>query len=125
MLKRFISFMIYGIIALGVLGLLSRLFNDPIGFFRNILIIAIVAGIIYMIYTGLTKGKPVKKEQQAFRKAARQSKKRQKNRTSKKDNVASFSAAKSSKKIKWRKKTDSHLTVIEGKKNKKKNRASF
>lgn len=61
MLKRFISFMIYGIIALGVLGLMSRLFNDPIGFFRNILIIAIVAGIIYMIYTGLTKGKPVKK----------------------------------------------------------------
>ncbi|MBR8646327.1 hypothetical protein KEH51_28940 [[Brevibacterium] frigoritolerans] len=60
-MKRFISFMIYGIIALGVLGLLSRLFNDPIGFFRNILIIAIVAGIIYMIYTGLTKENQLRK----------------------------------------------------------------
>lgn len=125
MLKRFISVLIYGIIALGVFGLIGRMFNDPIGLLRNILIIAAVAGIIYMIYTGLTKSKPVKKEQQAFRKAALQSKKRLKSRSSKKDNIASFSAAKTSKKVKARKKTDSHLTVIEGKKNKKKNRASF
>ena len=125
MLKRFISFLIYGIIALGVLGLVSRMFNDPIGFLRNILIIAIVAGIIYMIYTAVTKSKPVKKEQQAFRKAARQSKKRHKTKTTKKDNVASFSAAESSRRIKPRRKSDTHLTVIEGKKNKKKNRASF
>lgn len=125
MLKRFISILIYGIIALGIFGLISRMFNDPMGLLKNILIIAAVAGIIYMIYTGLTKSKPVKKEQQAFRKAARQSKKRLKSKTSKKDNVASFSAAKTSKKITARKKTDSHLTVIEGKKNKKKNRASF
>ena len=124
-MKRFISFLIYGIIALGVLGLVSRMFNDPIGFLRNILIIAIVAGIIYMVYTAVTKSKPTKKEQQSFRKAARQSKKRHKTKTAKRDNVASFSAAKSSRRIKPRRKSDSHLTVIEGKKNKKKNRASF
>ena len=90
----------------------------------NILIIAAIAGIIYLVYTRLTQGKTDRKEQRAFRKAVRQSKKRNKDRSTKRNNVTNMASAKSSK-IKVRKKSDVQLTVIEGKKNKKKNRASF
>ncbi|RUQ28470.1 hypothetical protein ELQ35_12290 [Peribacillus cavernae] len=121
--------MIYGIIALAALGLASQLFHNPWGLFRSILIMALVAGIVYFIYKRLTKGKPNKREQRAFVKAARQSKKRHKTKKAafkgKRDNIASFSLAKSSKKLNTRKKSEAHLTVIEGKKNKKKNRALF
>lgn len=117
---------IYGIIALAVLGLASQLFHNPWGLIRSVLIIAVVVGIVYFIYKRLTKDKPEKKEQRAFLKAARQSKNRQKSTKAKRDNVATFSLAKSAKnKSKIRKKSEANLTVIEGKKNKKKNRASF
>ncbi|CAH0345698.1 SA1362 family protein [Bacillus sp. CECT 9360] len=116
---------IYGIIALAVLGLASQLFHNPWSLIRSVLIIAVVVGIVYLIYKRLTKDKPEKKEQRAFLKAARQSKKRQKSTKAKRDNVANFSLAKSAKKSKIRKKSEANLTVIEGKKNKKKNRASF
>lgn len=121
---------IYGIIALAVLGLVTQLFYNPWSIMRSVLIIAVVAGIVYVIYNRLTKDKPEKKEQRAFRKAARQSKKRQKTKTAaatsgKRDNVANFSLAKSANRPKIRKKSEANLTVIEGKKNKKKNRASF
>ena len=39
----------------------------------NILLIAAIAGIIYLVYTRLTKGKTDRKEQRAFRKAVRTS----------------------------------------------------
>ncbi|WP_409301624.1 SA1362 family protein [Peribacillus sp. SCS-155] len=133
-MNRSVTYFIYCIIALGMIGLIGQLVYNPVGLFKNLLIIVIGAAIVYFIYRQLTKGKPERKEQQAFSKAARQSKKRQKNKNAsihaKRDNVASISQAKSSKsssasKIKMRKKSDIHLTVIDGKKNKKKNRALF
>ena len=124
LLNRLGSYLIYGVIALGALGLFSELITNPLGLLMNILLIAAIAGIIYLVYTRLTKGKTDRKEQRAFRKAVRQSKKRSKDRSSKKTNVTSMTTAKSHK-IKVRKKSDVQLTVIEGKKNKKKNRASF
>jgi uncharacterized membrane protein (DUF106 family) len=127
LLNRIISYIIYGVIALGVLGLLSKLFTNPLGLLLNIVIIAVIVGVIYLVYTRLTQGKTDRKEQRAFRKAVRQSKKRTKGRTSKakRNNVANMTSTKSSHKIKPHKKSDVQLTVIEGKKNKKKNRASF
>lgn len=125
MLNRSRPYIIFCLIALAVLGLASQLFQNPGGLLRNVLVIALAAGIVYFIYKRLTKDKPARKEQRAFIKAARQSKKRQKTKTKQRDNVASFSLAKSSKKVKSRRKSDAHLTVIEGKKNKKKNRALF
>ncbi|WP_142919178.1 SA1362 family protein [Peribacillus saganii] len=128
-MNRSFSYIVYGIIALGAIGLISRMFTDPVGFFRNLLIIAITAGIVYVLYKRLTKDKPNKKEQRSFSKAAKQSVQRQKGRESaskgKHDNVASFSLAKTSRKIRNRKKSEAQLTVIEGKKGKKKNRALF
>ena len=126
LLNRTISYLIYGVIALAVLGLFSKLFTNPLGLLMNIAIIAAVAGLIYFVYTRLTQGKTDRREQRAFRKAVRHSKKRSKERVSKRNNVTSMTSAKShNHKIKPRKKSDAHLTVIEGKKNKKKNRASF
>lgn len=125
MLNRSRPYIIFGLIALAVLGLASQLFYNPLGLFRNVVVIALAAGIVYFIYKRLTKDKPARKEQRAFIKAARHSKKRHKTKTKQRDNIASFSLAKSSKKIKSRRKSDTHLTVIEGKKNKKKNRALF
>lgn len=124
MLNRTISYFIYGIIALGVLGLLNILFTNPLGLFKNIVMIAVIVGIVYFLYTQLIRNS---KDQRAFRKAVRQSKKRNKGRLTqaKKNNVTNLTAAKSFHKIKTRKKSDVQLTVIEGKKNKKKNRASF
>ena len=124
LLNRTISYVIYGVIALGILGLFSELVKNPFGLLMNIAIIAAIAGIVYLVYTRLTQGKTDRKEQRAFRKAVQQSKKRSKDRSSKKTNVTSMTSAKSHK-IKVRKKSDVQLTVIEGKKNKKKNRASF
>lgn len=124
LLNRIVSYLIYGVIALGILGLFSKLFSNPLSLLTNIVVIAAIAGIIYLVYTRLTQGKVDRKEQQAFRKAVRQSKKRSKDRVSKKNNVTSMTSAKSHK-IKPRKKSDAQLTVIEGKKSKKKNRASF
>lgn len=127
LLNRIISYVIYGVIALGILGLLSKLFTNPLGLLKNIVFIALIAGIVYLVYTRLIQGKTDRKEQLAFRKAVRQSKKRNKDRTSraKKNNVASMTSTKFTHKIKSHKKSDAQLTVIEGKKNKKKNRASF
>ena len=126
MLNRSISsYIVYGIVVLGLIGLVSRLIYNPAGLFKQFLIMAITAGIVYLIYKRLTKGKPDNREQRAFLKAAKRSKKRlkQKSGSNSRDNIASFSVAKSKKTIKPRKKSDIHLTVIEGKKNKKKNRA--
>ncbi|WP_110927461.1 SA1362 family protein [Bacillus massiliglaciei] len=126
-MNRSLSYLMFGIITLGILGITMSLVSNPIGFFRNILIGAAVIGVIYMIYTRLTNAGPDKKEQRSFKKAARQSKKRHKSRSAKtkESNVASFSSAKSKKRPISRRKSDVQLTVIEGKKNKKRNRASF
>ncbi|HZG71881.1 MAG TPA: hypothetical protein VEY51_10145, partial [Chondromyces sp.] len=73
---------------------------------------------IYAIYRFMTRKSQGKRENRAFIKAAKQSKKRLKDR--RKPSVSSLS----SKKKPFRKRSAAHLTVIEGKKGKKKNRAS-
>lgn len=123
MLNRSISsYIVYGIVVLGLIGLVSRIIYSPGQLFKQVFIMAITAGIVYVIYKRLTKGKPEKREQRAFLKAAKRSKKRLKQRSgsNSRDNIASFSVAKSKKTIKPRKKSDIHLTVIEGKKIKEK-----
>ncbi|MDV2887638.1 hypothetical protein RYX45_20915, partial [Alkalihalophilus pseudofirmus] len=69
---------------------------------------------------------PQKKEQRAFLKAAKQSKKRLQQKSGE-SNVksSSFGSISTLKKNKIKKKSPAHLTVIDGKKGKKKNRASL
>ena len=62
LLNRTISYVIYGVIALGILGLFSELVKNPFGLLMNIAIIAAIAGIVYLVYTRLTQGKTDRKE---------------------------------------------------------------
>lgn len=116
-----------GIIILGLIGLIGSFAKDPIGFLRSIAIFALIGVAIYFIFRLISRANPQKKEQQAFIRAAKQSKKRLQNKNgdhqAKTSSLGSLTSLKKNKKIK--KKSTVHLTVIDGKKSKKKNRASL
>lgn len=113
------------LILLAAIGVIGMLVNNPVGFIRQIAIIVLVSFILYLIFRrfiGAGPG-PARKEQRAFLKAARESRKRNGHKNdSAARNVVHGSLASLRKP---KKKTAAHLTVIEGKKGKKKNRASF
>ncbi len=110
--------LITGLGLLAILGLGSVLIRDPLSLIRNLIISAVIIGIFVLIYRKWISGKPSNKEQKAFTKAAKQSKKKIKNKSA----LPSHNVLNAKKKS--RKKSTAKLTVIEGKKNKK-NRASF
>ncbi|RLQ98261.1 SA1362 family protein [Falsibacillus albus] len=102
-----------GIIMLALIGL----FSNPSSFLREALFVIVVAGVIFILYRVITMRKPNGKDQRAFIRAAKKTKKKHKKRQ-----TASVSSIQSRKKP-IRKKSQANLTVIEGKKGKKKNRA--
>jgi putative Ca2+/H+ antiporter (TMEM165/GDT1 family) len=109
------------VILLASIGLVSTLMGDPFALLQRVLIFAAIAGIIYLIFRKVVMGgKGKDKEQKAFLKAARQSKKR----FNKKTATTKASAPNPFRKKANRKKSQANLTVIEGKKNRK-NRASL
>lgn len=125
-LKNRISFyIVMGLISLAVLGLASSFISDPVAFFKNLFLFVIIGFGIFLLIRHFTRSSPYKREQQAFRKAAKRSKKRYQQKDVRKpsaklnNNVSSFRRAKN------KAKSAPHLTVIEGKKGKKKKRASF
>ncbi len=112
---------VFTLVLLAILGLGSWLIGNPLGLLRQLLVTAAVIGIIYFIYRRWFSHKHSgSNEQRAFLKAAKQSKKRLK-----KKSTGSPRVSQPSKKRSVRKKSNAKLTVIEGKKNKKNNRASF
>ncbi|WP_244520385.1 SA1362 family protein [Fictibacillus solisalsi] len=107
---------IWVIIVLAVVGLVSQLFTSPRNLFTQLLMAGLVIAVIYFIFQRFRPG-----ENGKYKKAVKQSKRRY-----------SQSAApvrkntSSNKPAAFKKRRREHnLTVIEGKKNKKKNRASF
>lgn len=126
-LKNRISVPLVGsVIVLGIIGIIGAFTNNPVGFLKNIAVFALVALAIYFIFRRLNKANPQKKEQQAFLRAAKRSKKRLQNKGSEQQaKASSFGSLTSLKKKKTKKKSPVHLTVIDGKKSKKKNRASL
>lgn len=114
-----------GIFILAIIGVTSILIANPTGFLQGIAVILLFGIAIYLIARFVLKADPHRKEQRAFLKAAKQSKKRlhQKNGDSQLRNT-SQSTRTTLKKI-AKKKSLAQLTVINGKKGKKKNRASF
>ena len=109
------------VILLASIGLVSSLLGDPLVLLKNVLIFAAIAGVVYFIFRKfIMGGKGKDKDQQAFLKAARHSKKR----FNKKTAATKASAATPFRKKSYRKKSQANLTVIEGKKNRK-NRASL
>jgi hypothetical protein len=127
-LKNRISVPLVGsVIILGIIGIIGAFTQNPIGFLQRIAVIAFVGLAIYVIYRLVRKANPQKKEQQAFIRAAKKSKKRLQSKGSelqaKSSSIGSLTSLRKIKKIK--KKSPVHLTVIDGKKGKKKNRASL
>ncbi|MDQ1145084.1 putative lipid-binding transport protein (Tim44 family) [Bacillus sp. SORGH_AS 510] len=127
MKNRTSYYVIGGLIILALLGLYGSFTDNPAGFIQRIAIIALIGLGIYFLVRKFSMSSPQKKEQRAFLKAAKKSKKRlqQKNGDSnmKTSSLGTLTTLKKSNKTK--KKSPAHLTVIDGKKGKKKNRASF
>jgi len=114
------------VILFASIGLISRLVTDPIGFVKNIAFLVVLGAIIWFIAQRLYKGSPQKREQKAFIKAAKKSKKRLHYKEKSSNKPISLKSSSSLKAKKYKRSTSAaHLTVIEGKKGKKKNRASL
>nr|WP_160721626.1 SA1362 family protein [Bacillus sp. USDA818B3_A] len=127
-MKNRISTTIVGIlIILALLGLVGSFTANPAGFIQGIAVMALIGLVIYFLFRRFSNSNPQKKEQQAFLKAAKKSKKRLQQKSG--DTSAKGSSlgtlAKLKKSTRTKKKSPAHLTVIDGKKSKKKNRASF
>lgn len=127
MKNRTSSFIVAGLIILALIGVSGMLVANPTDFLQRLAVIGLFGAAIYFVVRLIFKANPQKKEQRAFIKAARQSKKRlQKKAGDPPTRTSSLGTIASMKKsAKSKKKTPAHLTVIDGKKGKKKNRASF
>ncbi|HET7616161.1 MAG TPA: SA1362 family protein [Bacillales bacterium] len=120
------------LIGLGALGLLVKIFTDPLGLLTTLAVAAAVIAIFVFLYRRFvrkTSGRGVSD----YRRAARKSAKLQKKRAHKPRrpaylklvNSKSFLPKKTDKDSLRKRKKDHQLTVIDGKKRKKKNRALF
>ncbi len=126
-MNRRVNWIVMVVILLGFIGFVTTLVSDPLWLLKQIAIYAAIAGFIYLIYRMVSKRK-LGKEHSSYLKAAKQSKRRFDDRSNRSSNIRNISQAKKAKKasaIKKKKQQPSHLTVIEGKKGKKKNRAFF
>lgn len=123
------------IIALGIYGLLTRFFTNPAALFIQLSIVAVVVLIGLFFFRKLTGGS-ANSDQVQYRKAARQSRKRRKvsllNRRLHAIHASRLKVVSSGGRMlkdqpyaAHKDKEHSHLTVIEGKKNKKRNRLLF
>ncbi|WP_100331539.1 SA1362 family protein [Bacillus xiapuensis] len=110
----------YAFIGLAAIGLVSMVLSSPGALTRQLIILAVTAAAIYLLYRFvMRKQVSGNSEDKAFTKAARQSKKRLKNR-----HHSSSVPASSQKKKAVRRRSAAHLKVIDGKKGKKNSRAS-
>ena len=126
-MNRRTNWIVMVIILLGVIGFVTTLVSEPLWLLKQIAIYASIGGLIYLIYR-LVSRRRMGKEHSSYLKAAKLSKRRFDDRSNKGSNVRNITHAKKVKKssaIKKKKQQPSHLTVIEGKKGKKKNRAFF
>ncbi|CAM4124160.1 membrane protein [Bacillus manliponensis] len=121
------------IVGLAAFGLIAKAVTDPYDIVKNILTMLVVAGIFYLLYKVFTSSSgSANGSQSSYKRAAKQSNKKygKKNvtplsNTLLKRNASDSKGKKDSPSPLKRKRKPSHLTVIEGKKNKKKDRASF
>nr|WP_026563611.1 SA1362 family protein [Bacillus sp. UNC41MFS5] len=125
--RTFVNVVIGGLIILALLGVIGTFTANPAGFIQSIAVMALVVLVVYFLVRKFTSSSPQKKEQRAFLKAAKKSKKRLQQKsgegTVKTSSLGTLASLKKNNKLK--KKSPAHLTVIDGKKGKKKNRASL
>jgi ABC-type nickel/cobalt efflux system permease component RcnA len=127
-LKNRTSSVIVGVlIILALLGISGAITTNPLKFLQSMAVMALIVIGIYFVVRKFSNSSPQNKEQRAFLKAAKKSKKRLQHKGGdsnvKSASVGTLTSLKKSNKTK--KKSPAHLTVIDGKKGKKKNRASF
>lgn len=131
MKNRIFTFVVAGLIIFAVIGAFSNLITNPLAVLKGLAVMVVTVAVILLLVKLFYKPSPERREQRAFVKAAKKTTKKGKvsrpamkmksKPAQKQSSVTSF------KKMKIRKKADSNpnLTVIEGRKGKKKNRASF
>ncbi|MBD1378812.1 SA1362 family protein [Metabacillus arenae] len=125
-MKRRLHPLVLILIGFALFGFGYQLIFNPGSIVRMLAVIAAVGVIIYLVVRYMMK-KRMGKDYSSYAKAAKQSRKRLKKRTQAAPTpIKSIQTHKRTQKSSAiKKKRQTHLTVIEGKKGKKKNRASF
>ncbi len=122
--NRISTFFVVCLIALAALGIVSLLVSNPSGLLLNFAIMIATGAVIFFLVKRFYLPSPEKREQRAFVRAAKRSLKRKQQKESgkqtRKSNVSNITSIRARKK-----QTNNHLTVIEGKKGKRKNRVSL
>ena len=122
--NRISTFIVVCLIALAALGIVSLLVSNPSGLLLKFAIMIATGAVIFFLVKRFYLPSPEKREQRAFVKAAKRSLKRKQQKESgkqtRKTNVSNITSIRARKK-----QTNNHLTVIEGKKGKRKNRVSL
>ncbi|WP_077213944.1 SA1362 family protein [Bacillus dakarensis] len=127
MKNRTSLYFVIGLVTLAIIGVASKFISDPLAFLQSIFVFLIIGVVIFYLVRRFNGASPQKREQSAFRKAAKMSKKRYKQNDQRKPihKKAGTGNITTLKRTKHKSKSATHLTVIDGKKGKKKNRASF
>ncbi|MCD7033189.1 hypothetical protein LRR81_03030 [Metabacillus sp. GX 13764] len=114
--------------ALGLYGLIDMLVHRPAVLFQQLAVIVVIGAVVYLLFRYFMK-KQAGSEYSSYQKALKRSKRRgsEKQGAAPRNNISPIRRASSpvSGRKKKQKQKQSHLTVIEGKKGKKKNRALF
>jgi len=111
------------IISFAFFGLGYSFLNEPARFFKNILIFVSISAIIFgLIYFFVIRKRDQNDELKKYRKAVKQSKRRQKNQSSQAIGMKSRRGTSLAKK---KRAHPPHLRVIDGKKSAKKNKLSL
>jgi hypothetical protein len=122
------------IIALGAIGLVYTLFTQPSKIFIQLGMLVLFGGVIFLVYKLVIRRRTGSKEYSAYLRAVKQSKRRFNEPNNQKAQISRIGDSKKgtltkkktiSRTAAPKRKKNSHLTVIEGKKGKKKNRAFF
>lgn len=128
MKKRSLKPVFVIIMILGAFGFVYTIVEQPLELFQRIFFILLFIGIFYAIYKLLSKNHTGGKGHLSYMKAVKQSKKRNLKHQDKKASVKGVKKVTPLTRNRInieKKKNEVHFTVIEGKKGKKKNRASF
>ena len=122
--NRISTFFVVCLIALAALGMVSLLVSNPSGLLLKFAIMIVTGAVIFFLVKRFYLPSPEKREQRAFVRAAKRSLKRKQQKESgkqtRKSNVSNITSIRARKK-----QTNNHLTVIEGRKGKRKNRVSL
>lgn len=119
MQNRTITYLVFALIGLSIIGVIGSLINDPFQFFKSIFFTALIIGIVFIVAKKLLFRNVNNSEAKAYKRAVRQSNKRYKQTTPKPKRRRKRQISEPTRK---RSRT-THLKVIDGKKTNKKNQA--